>query len=162
MQEAVFAFQAFQVLRFGSLMLGAMSLAWLGAPKTLIDTFETLLLVGGATTFFWLGGLLDGFLLLQKNANPLHGDAIQRQTMFAVLALSITSAVATGVAAMIFLQLSAITLENSHTLLQRLSLNFAIGKSVFSQADSTHQLLKYSDCCSTIAFSDSHADRRCA
>lgn len=77
-------------------MLGAMALAWLDAQQAWIDTFETFLLVGGATTFFWVGGLLDGSLLLQKKSDPLRGDAIQVRASIVMLCLSTIAAVVCG------------------------------------------------------------------
>ncbi len=96
MQGASFAYQVFQIMRFGALILAAIAMAWLAAPQRLIDDFETLMLIGGSTTFFWVGGLLDGFLLLQKRSDPLHGDAIQKTTVGIAVSLALGSAIACG------------------------------------------------------------------
>jgi O-antigen/teichoic acid export membrane protein len=102
LQGISFAFQAFQVLRYAALMLAAIALAWLYAPQSLIDQYETLFLVGGATTFFWVSGLLDGFLLLQKKSDPLHTNAIVARTLRYAVLLSLLSATVCCAAGVLF------------------------------------------------------------
>jgi O-antigen/teichoic acid export membrane protein len=77
-------------------MLAAIAFAWFLAPQQLIDGYETLMLIGGSTTFFWVGGLLDGFLLLQKKADPLRSVAILRRALSISFLFAATSAIACG------------------------------------------------------------------
>ncbi len=102
MQGTSFAFQAYQVLRYGSLIGSAVAMAWFYVAQNIIDDYETLLLIGGSATFFWLGGLLDGFLLLQKKSDPLLGAAIMRRTRRLAAGLSAASAVACLVVGLAF------------------------------------------------------------
>lgn len=69
MQGSSFAFQAFQVLRHGAILFAAIVLTWLDPSKQIINQFELLMLFGGSLTFFWVTGLMDGFLLIYKGAN---------------------------------------------------------------------------------------------
>ncbi len=94
MQSSSFAFQAYQVSRYGALLAGAVLMAWLGADKQAINHFETLFLVSGSVTFFWIGGLLDGFLLLYKRNTDGNENGILKDTRWAVLGLSVLSTVA--------------------------------------------------------------------
>jgi O-antigen/teichoic acid export membrane protein len=92
MQNVSFAFQAFQVSRYGSLLLGAVLMAWMGASKGEISSLERFSLVAGATSFFWLGGMLDGFLLLYKSASGRESRAVLGDTVQAMLLFSLLSA----------------------------------------------------------------------
>ncbi len=94
MQSSSSAFQVYQVSRYGSLLLGAVLMAWLGAEKEEINHFETLLLISGSVTFFWVGGLLDGFLLLYKRNAEGNALGILRDTQWAVLTLALLSTLA--------------------------------------------------------------------
>ncbi|MBP6639944.1 MAG: polysaccharide biosynthesis C-terminal domain-containing protein [Bacteroidia bacterium] len=94
MQSSSSAFQVYQVSRYGSLLLGAVLMAWLGAEKEEINHFETLLLISGSVTFFWVGGLLDGFLLLYKRNAEGNAFGILRTTQWAVLTLALLSTLA--------------------------------------------------------------------
>ncbi len=81
-------------MRYGAILLVAILFTWLLAAQLLIDQFETLMLIGGSTTFFWVGGLLDGYLLLQKKSDPLRSDAILQRTFRFAISFATASALA--------------------------------------------------------------------
>lgn len=76
-------------------MAGSVAMAWLCTRDSLIDAYESLLLLGGSVTFFWVGGLLDGYLLLQKSA--AWGEGGMRLTRKVSMVLSMFSALMCGV-----------------------------------------------------------------
>lgn len=82
------------MLRFGSQVVAAMGLAWLGATDDLMRDFESLLLIGGSATFFWVGGLLDGFLLQHQHAAPLQASALRGLLSRWMAGLSLAAALA--------------------------------------------------------------------
>jgi O-antigen/teichoic acid export membrane protein len=94
MQSSSSAFQVYQVSRYGGLLLGAVLMAWLGAKKEEISFLETLILISGSVSFFWIGGLLDGFLLLYKRNPEGNASGILKDTQWAVLALAMASSLA--------------------------------------------------------------------
>lgn len=94
LQSPTFAFQVYQALRFGALLLGAASMAWFLAPATDMDRFETLTLVAGSCTFFWIGGILDGFLLLNKSAAPAARPGILGAAGFMTVVLTVIAMLA--------------------------------------------------------------------
>jgi O-antigen/teichoic acid export membrane protein len=56
------ALQIFQLIRFSALMLIGIILAKSGLSNSEIGQYETFLLLAGAVSFFWLNGLIQGFL----------------------------------------------------------------------------------------------------
>lgn len=56
------SFQLFQVFRLGSLLLGAVLLANSGLGRAMIGSFELYLYLGTTLSFFWVNGLMQGFL----------------------------------------------------------------------------------------------------
>lgn len=58
--------QVFQLLRFGSLLAVSVFFAWL-IPKSLIGFYEKLLLLGSASTFFWVSGIINPFIPFYHN-----------------------------------------------------------------------------------------------
>lgn len=56
------AMQAFQLLRQGSVILGAILLPNLGVEQEVIGHFEQLLYIGYSLSFFWVAGLIQGLL----------------------------------------------------------------------------------------------------
>ncbi|HEX2901098.1 MAG TPA: polysaccharide biosynthesis C-terminal domain-containing protein [Bacteroidia bacterium] len=84
----------YQVSRYGALLLGAVFMARLGAEKQDINHFETLVLISGSVTFFWVGGLLDGFLLLYKRNADGKSAGILKDSQWAMLTLAVASTLA--------------------------------------------------------------------
>ena len=58
------ALQIFQVLRFSTMMLIGVVFAKSGLTTSQIGQYETFLLIAASITFFWLNGLIQGFLPL--------------------------------------------------------------------------------------------------
>lgn len=56
--------QAFQFLRFGGLFITSVLVARLLTDKSEVALFETLLLIGSSTTFFWVSGIINPFIPL--------------------------------------------------------------------------------------------------
>lgn len=56
------AFQFYQVCRYGALVLIGVILAKTGFSTSEIGVFETVILVSGVTSFFWLNGLLNTYV----------------------------------------------------------------------------------------------------
>ena len=54
--------QAFQLLRQGSVIIGAILLPNLGVEQEIIGHFEQLLYIGYSLSFFWVAGLVQGLL----------------------------------------------------------------------------------------------------
>jgi O-antigen/teichoic acid export membrane protein len=61
------ALQIFQLIRFSTLILIGVVFAKSGLTTAQIGQYETFLLIAGAVSFFWLNGLIQGFL-------PSHGE----------------------------------------------------------------------------------------
>lgn len=61
------ALQIFQLIRFSTLILIGVVFTKSGLTTSEIGQYETFLLLAGAVSFFWLNGLIQGFL-------PLHGE----------------------------------------------------------------------------------------
>lgn len=85
------ALQIFQLLRFSTLMLIGVVFAKSGITTAQIGQYETLLLIAGAVSFFWLNGLIQGFLPLVKKEeidrkSPVLFNVFYLVTGLAVLA----------------------------------------------------------------------------
>jgi O-antigen/teichoic acid export membrane protein len=61
------ALQIFQLIRFSTLILIGVVFSKVGIATSEIGQYETFLLLAGAVSFFWLNGLIQGFL-------PLFGE----------------------------------------------------------------------------------------
>jgi O-antigen/teichoic acid export membrane protein len=65
------AFQFYQVSRYAALVLTGVILAKTGFSTTEIGVFETLILISGVTSFFWLNGLLNTYIVRsQQDQTP--------------------------------------------------------------------------------------------
>lgn len=60
------ALQLFQVVRFSTMMLIGIVFAKSGLSTSQIGEYETFILIAGSVSFFWLNGLIQGFLPLIK------------------------------------------------------------------------------------------------
>ncbi|MFN0274761.1 MAG: polysaccharide biosynthesis C-terminal domain-containing protein [Chitinophagales bacterium] len=56
------AFQFFQVARYAALLIGSIVLAKSGISQHDIGVYETVLLLSGSLSFFWINGILTNFL----------------------------------------------------------------------------------------------------
>ena len=84
------ALQVFQILRYSTLMLIGVVFAKSGLSISQIGQYETFLLIAGAISFFWLNGLIQGFLpLIDKEAiarkSPVLFNVFYLVTGFSVL-----------------------------------------------------------------------------
>ena len=61
------ALQIFQLIRFSTLILIGIVFAKLGIATSEIGQYETFLFLAGAVSFFWLNGLIQGFLPASGN-----------------------------------------------------------------------------------------------
>ncbi len=61
------AFQLYQVCRYGALVLTGIILAKSGFDAGAIGLFETIILISGVTSFFWLNGMLNTFVVRSKS-----------------------------------------------------------------------------------------------
>jgi O-antigen/teichoic acid export membrane protein len=63
------AFQAYQVCRYSALILVGVILAKQGYTTEDIGLFETFILVSGISSFFWLNGMLNTYIVRNKTAS---------------------------------------------------------------------------------------------
>lgn len=88
--DGVRSFQLFSVLRYAGLLLSSVVLARWFPNQELLAHYEKLLLLGASTSFFWLSGMLDGFLVLFRKAEGrdegLFRDTFQLIAGFSFLA----------------------------------------------------------------------------
>lgn len=92
------ALQIFQILRFSTMMLIGVVFAKSGLSTSQIGQYETFLLIAGAVSFFWLNGLIQGFLPL------INKEAIDRKSpeLFNVFYLVTGLSVLSGVFLVVF------------------------------------------------------------
>jgi O-antigen/teichoic acid export membrane protein len=92
------ALQIFQLLRFSTLMLIGVVFAKSGLTKAVIGQYETFLLIAGAVSFFWLNGLIQGFMPL------INKEAISRKSpvLFNVFYLITGLSVLAGIFLLVF------------------------------------------------------------
>lgn len=62
------AFQFYQVSRYAALVITGIILAKAGFSTTDIGVFETLILISGVSSFFWLNGLLNTYIVRSQQA----------------------------------------------------------------------------------------------
>ena len=87
----VSAMQIFQLIRFSTLMLIGIVLAKSGLATSEIGQYETFLLLTGAVSFFWLNGLIQGFLPVADEKSiavksPVLFNVFYLLTVFSTLA----------------------------------------------------------------------------
>jgi O-antigen/teichoic acid export membrane protein len=86
------ALQIFQLIRFSTLLMIGVVFAKLGLSTAEIGQYETFLFLAGAVSFFWLNGLIQGFLpISEKRAesekSPLFFNVFYLLTAFSALAV---------------------------------------------------------------------------
>lgn len=87
------ALQIFQILRYSTLMLIGVVFAKSGLSISQIGQYETFLLIAGAVSFFWLNGLIQGFLPLISKESIARKSSLLFNVFYLVTGLSILSAV---------------------------------------------------------------------
>lgn len=92
MQSPTFAYQLYQVCRYGFLLLVSIRLAWL-SDDAVVNAYELLLLLGGSLTFFWVSGLYDGYVIAYRGASAAAQPKLTQQTFLISLPLALFSAV---------------------------------------------------------------------
>ncbi len=90
--DTVRGLQLFQLLRFSFLILIRILLAKTNLTVAEIGIYDTLLMIGGTFTFFWVSGLLDGLLSAfpKIEARDKHRFLFNVFVLFQVLALIIS------------------------------------------------------------------------
>jgi O-antigen/teichoic acid export membrane protein len=86
------AMQIFQLIRFSTLLLIGIVLAKSGLSTSQIGQYETFLLLAGAVSFFWLNGLIQGFLPVADkksiaDKSPVLFNVFYLLTAFSALAV---------------------------------------------------------------------------
>lgn len=87
------ALQIFQILRYSTLMLIGIVFAKSGLTTSEIGQYETFLLIAGAVSFFWLNGLIQGFLPLIDKEAISRKSPVLFNVFFLVTGLSVLSGV---------------------------------------------------------------------
>ena len=85
------ALQIFQILRYSTLMLIGVVFAKSGLSTSQIGQYETFLLIAGAVSFFWLNGLIQGFLPLIDKEAIARKSPVLFNVFYLVIGLSILS-----------------------------------------------------------------------
>lgn len=81
--------QLFQLFRYGSVLIVAILLPQIGFSRAEIGIYEVFLFFAGVVTFFWLTGLIQGFLpaaISRRDASPELFNAALLLFLFSVLA----------------------------------------------------------------------------
>ena len=87
------ALQIFQILRYSTLMLIGVVFAKSGLSISQIGQYETFLLIAGAVSFFWLNGLIQGFLPLIDKEAISRKSSLLFNVFYLVTGLSVLSGV---------------------------------------------------------------------
>lgn len=87
------ALQIFQLLRFSTLMLIGVVFAKSGLSTSEIGQYETFLLIAGAVSFFWLNGLIQGFLPLVNKEAISRKSPVLFNVFYLITGLSVLSGV---------------------------------------------------------------------
>lgn len=86
------AFQAFQILRQGAVILGAILLAHANLSKETIGNFEQLLYIGYSLTFFWISGYVQGLLSSYADYDKKKGAAFLFNAYILFVGISLLAA----------------------------------------------------------------------
>ena len=91
------ALQAFQIMRYGVLVVINIFLAKVGLSKEQIGVYETVLFISGLFTFFWVSGLIQSML-------PLVGSDLKEKSnaLFNVFVVLVTFSIFVVVIGLIF------------------------------------------------------------
>ena len=87
------ALQIFQLLRFSTLMLIGVVFAKSGLSTAEIGQYETFLLIAGAISFFWLNGLIQGFLPLISRETISRKSPVLFNVFYLITGLSVLSGI---------------------------------------------------------------------
>jgi O-antigen/teichoic acid export membrane protein len=94
------ALQIFQLIRFSTLILIGVVFAKTGLSTTEIGIYETFMLIAGAVSFFWLNGLIQGFLPMAQNQESSGKSSVLFNVFYLIAGLSLL----TGVFLLVFEQ----------------------------------------------------------
>ena len=87
------ALQIFQILRYSTLILIGIVFAKSGLSTSQIGQYETFLLIAGAISFFWLDGLIQGFLPLINKEAIARKSPVLFNVFYLVAGLSVLAGV---------------------------------------------------------------------
>lgn len=87
------ALQIFQLLRFSTLIIIGVVFAKSGLSTSQIGQYETFLLIAGAVSFFWLNGLIQGFLPLVNKESVSRKSPELFNVFYLITGFSILSGV---------------------------------------------------------------------
>ena len=87
----IVALQFFQILRYSTLILIGVVFAKSGLSISQIGQYETFLLIAGAVSFFWLSGLIQGFLPLIDKESIARKSPLLFNVFYLVAGLSVLS-----------------------------------------------------------------------
>ena len=87
------ALQFFQLLRYSTLILIGIVFAKSGLSIAEIGQYETFLLIAGAISFFWLNGLIQGFLPLVTKKDISRKSPVLFNVFYLITGLSVLSGV---------------------------------------------------------------------
>jgi O-antigen/teichoic acid export membrane protein len=87
------ALQIFQLLRFSTLILIGVVFTKSGLSTSQIGQYETFLLIAGAVSFFWLNGLIQGFLPLVNKETISRKSPVLFNVFYLIACLSVLSGV---------------------------------------------------------------------
>jgi O-antigen/teichoic acid export membrane protein len=87
------ALQFFQLLRFSTLILIGVVFAKSGLSISEIGQYETFLIIAGAVSFFWLNGLIQGFMPLITKEDISQKSPVLFNVFYLITGLSVLSGV---------------------------------------------------------------------
>lgn len=87
------ALQIFQLMRFSTLILIGVVFAKTGLTTSEIGLYETFMLIAGAVSFFWLNGLIQGFLPMTQNQESSGKSAALFNVFYLIAGLSLLTGV---------------------------------------------------------------------
>lgn len=82
------ALQIFQLIRFSTLILIGVVFAKTGLTTSEIGLYETFMLIAGAVSFFWLNGLIQGFLPMAQSPEPAAKSSAFFNVFYLIVALT--------------------------------------------------------------------------
>ena len=87
------ALQIFQLLRFSTLILIGVVFTKTGFSTSQIGQYETFLLIAGAVSFFWLNGLIQGFLPIVTKETISRKSPVLFNIFYLITGLTILSGI---------------------------------------------------------------------
>lgn len=87
------ALQIFQLLRFSTLILIGVVFTKTGLSTSQIGQYETFLLIAGAVSFFWLNGLIQGFLPIVTKETISRKSPVLFNIFYLITGLTVLSGI---------------------------------------------------------------------